>query len=194
MVTAVVAFAVASDVETVGSAVGFWIAAALVGLVLLLGASLRIVERHERAVVSRSGQVARVTGPGIVFRLPGLERVITVSTEPVDMPLVLTVSTRDGVSVHVMVAATCRVADPEASILVADPLAATALTIEGSLAREVARRNLIELLPAREQLETQLMDEVSSSASGWGTELIEVRIEEIEMRLTPRLLRAVHRL
>ena len=61
--------------ETLASWLAVPVAVVLVGAV----ASVRVVTEHHRAVVTRLGRTHRVAGPGVVFHLPLLERVASVS-------------------------------------------------------------------------------------------------------------------
>ena len=182
-----------SGSEVVGSATGFWMAVALLGLALIAGASVRFVAGDERLVIARFGRVARVAGPGVVLRIPGFERVSTVSIRPVHMPLVTTASTQDGVTVRIMTTAVCRITDPMLSIAAPDPLCVTALAVEGTLQKEVSRRSLVELYRASERLERRLPREISADVAKWGTQVQEIEVTDIEAGLSPGLLRALHR-
>jgi regulator of protease activity HflC (stomatin/prohibitin superfamily) len=50
--------------------------------------SVRLVRGHQRSAVFRDGQVIRVSGPGLVFHVPLLERPVKVDTAPfkLDIP------------------------------------------------------------------------------------------------------------
>ena len=81
----------ASDLATASA--GFWLAIGVIALVLLIGSSLRVVPEYQRVVVSRLGRVVRVSGPGPTFRVPGVERLTTVTLRPVQLPLVVSATT-----------------------------------------------------------------------------------------------------
>lgn len=181
-----------SAVDGAGSAGVFWTMAAVVCFILLVGSSTRFVARHERAVVSRAGRVARVSGPGMALRLPVLEHLAVVSVDPVDLPLTLTASTRDGVRVRVMATAVCRVTRPELTTVVADPLVATARAVESQIEDAVEGMDLEELVLSTDGPELPLPAPRSRTGREWGTETLAVRIDSVEVPLTPSSLRAIH--
>jgi regulator of protease activity HflC (stomatin/prohibitin superfamily) len=44
--------------------------------VMILAASLKTIPEHERGVILRLGRVIRVQGPGLVFVLPAVDKMI----------------------------------------------------------------------------------------------------------------------
>lgn len=85
-----------------------------------------------------------------------------------------------------------RVTDPSRStVATSDPFSATAAELESQFAREVSRTDLLTLLPARQQLETQLPDRVKRVTESWGVEVVEIEVSDIETRLTADLPRSV---
>jgi len=174
--------------------VGFWLVIGGITVVLLVESALRVVPEHERVVVSRFGRVVRVGGPGLMCRIPGVERLTTVSLHPVYLPLVVSTSTRDGVPVRLIATALCRITDAARSTAASpDPLTATTVALESALGRETARTDIAGLLPSREQLESRAPRDATTITGTWGVEVVELRVTDIETRLTTDLLRSVHR-
>ena len=133
--------------------VGFWLVIGGITVVLLVESALRVIPEHERVVVSRFGRVVRVGGPGLMCRFPVVERLTTVSLHPVDPPLMVSTSTRDGVPVRLIATALCRITDPARSTAaLPDPLTATTVALESALGRETARTDIAGLLAIRERL------------------------------------------
>lgn len=174
-----------------GGGLAVWVVVAAM-MVLLAGSSLRIVAEAERVVVSRLGRTVRVAGPGPVFRVPLLERCRTVSLRPVRLELGVSATTRDGTPVHLHAAMLCRVTDPGRSAIASpDPFAATVTEVQSRLAREVARTDVVALLPSRTQFELDLPPSVTAVTATWGVDVIEVEVTDIEARLTPDLLNSL---
>lgn len=191
VMTRVPLLAVGPDTEAATSAVGFWTVAALLALAVVAGASIRVVASTERAVVFRRSRVVRVRGPGVALHLPGVERLVTVSLTSVEMPLVVSAATKDGVRVRVIATAVCRPSNPALWARQDAPFEAAALAVEEALRRELAERRLVELLQGAEVVETLLPVEVSAHTASWGGEVREIRVNDIETRLSPQLLRAL---
>lgn len=180
--------------ELDGHGAAFWVVIGAIATVLLIGSFLRVVPEHQRVVVSRFGKVVRVNGPGLSWRILGVERLTTVSLHPVDLPLVVSTSTRDGVPVRLIATAVCRITEPAKSTLASpDPLTATTAALENTLSRQTARTDLAGLLPSRERLESSAPRDAATMTGTWGVEVVELRVTDIETRLTIDLLRSVHR-
>jgi regulator of protease activity HflC (stomatin/prohibitin superfamily) len=127
-------------------------------------------------------------------RIPGVERLTTVSLHPVYLPLVVSVRTRDSVPVHLIATALCRITDPALSTLASpDPLTAATAALEGALGRETARTDIAGLLAIRERLESSIPGDATALTGSWGVEVGQLAITDIETRLTTDLLRSVHR-
>lgn len=165
---------------------------ALLGGALVIAAianSMRAVPEHQRLVVTRLGRVVRVVGPGLVWRVIGLERWSVVSLRPVHQMLDVAALTEDGVSVHVRVSVQCHVTEPARSIVAAaDPLTETFSELESHLAREVAATQFMGLLSARRRYESDLPALVTGATSAWGVEVISIELGDIEVMLTPDLM------
>ena len=180
------------DLSTTSPA--FWIALGAIALVLLGSLCVRVAAEHERIVVSRLGRVGAVRGPGLVFRLPGLERLTTVSLRPKQVAVGVLATTRDGVQVRVLATGLCRVTDASRSTIASpDPFSATIAAVERGLAKAVGQTDLAALLAARKRFESQVPRGVTAFTAVWGVEVFELEISDIEVRLTADLLRGVDR-
>ncbi|AWB92890.1 SPFH domain-containing protein [Aeromicrobium chenweiae] len=167
----------------------------VVGVAVLVGAVLaavRVVPEHQRLVVTRLGRVARVAGPGLVRRVPVVERWTTVSLRPTNQLLGVAATTLDGVSVHVRATTQAHVTDPARAIVAAeDPMAATFAAVETHLGREIACTRFEDLLTARQRYESDLPTLTTGVTSAWGVEVISLEVGDIDALLTADLLHAV---
>jgi len=171
---------------------GPWLAIGGICLLGLLATSVRAVPADQLAVVRRFGQVVRVAGPGVLMHLPGLHRVTLVPRLPVHCPLVVAALTRDGVRVHLIATAICRIVDPARSGG-PDPLGSAALAVENALAHWVGQTELSQLLQARAEAELHLPERASEMTAEWGVKVLEIEVSGIETQLTADLLRLSHR-
>src|SRR5512145_2691144 len=89
----------------------------LLGL-LLLSNAIKVLREYERAVVFRLGRLMGVRGPGIVFLIPIVDRMVKVSLRTVTMDVPpQDVITRDNVSVKVNAVVFFRVVDAARAIV-----------------------------------------------------------------------------
>ena len=165
------------------------LAAALAALVLLVASCGRVLPEHQRAVITRLGRTRRVSGPGVVLHLPGVEQVTLVSLRDHHVPLFAATVTRDGVAARTTGSAVFRVVDP-AKVTSAEPdhVSATANEVEARIAKAVSSLPLAGLLPAREGLELSVTGEVNTRTASWGTEVVMLELTDFEVRLSAELL------
>src|SRR6188472_4580845 len=90
----------------------------VVALLVLAGASVRVLREYERAVVFRLGRVIDQKGPGLVLLIPAVDRMVRVSLRTVTLTIPpQEVITRDNVPVRVAAVAYFRVIDPTRSVI-----------------------------------------------------------------------------
>ncbi|MGB9791079.1 MAG: SPFH domain-containing protein, partial [Thermacetogeniaceae bacterium] len=82
-------------------------------LLILLAASIRIVQEYERGVIFRLGRCVGARGPGIIFLIPGIERMQKVDLRVITMDVpTQEVITKDNVTVKVNAVVYFRVINP----------------------------------------------------------------------------------
>jgi len=121
--------------------------------VFVLANSLRVLREYERGVIFRLGRYVGNRGPGLIFLVPFIERMVKVSLRTVAMDVEpQDVITKDNVSVRVNAVLYFRVIDPEKAIIeVEDFLFATsqiARSRRPPCAASSARRNWTSCSPS----------------------------------------------
>jgi len=163
----------------------------LVLVVILLAASLRILREYQRAVVFQLGRFWRIKGPGLFFRLPGIQQMVRVDLRTVvfDVPP-QDVITRDNVSVKVNAVVYFRVIDPQKSIIqVANFLEATSQLSQTTLRSVLGKHELDELLSEREQLNADIQQVLDAQTDAWGIKVSTVEIKHVDLNET--MVRAI---
>jgi regulator of protease activity HflC (stomatin/prohibitin superfamily) len=159
-----------------------------VGVVLFIFAmfilsGLRVLNEYERAVVFRLGRLTPYRGPGVVFIIPILERMLRIDlrTVTLDVPP-QDVITRDNVSVKVSAVLYFRVVDPSRAVTeVADYLFATAQLAQTTLRSVGGQTDLDDLLSQREKLNTQIQAVVDAQTEPWGIKVTLVELKNIDL-------------
>ncbi|HSR57179.1 MAG TPA: slipin family protein [Candidatus Binataceae bacterium] len=159
-----------------------------VGVVLFIFAmfilsGLRVLNEYERAVVFRLGRLSPYRGPGVVFIIPILERMLRIDlrTVTLDVPP-QDVITRDNVSVKVSAVLYFRVVDPSRAVTeVADYLFATAQLAQTTLRSVGGQTDLDDLLSQREKLNTQIQAVVDAQTEPWGIKVTLVELKNIDL-------------
>jgi regulator of protease activity HflC (stomatin/prohibitin superfamily) len=146
----------------------------------ILGASPKIAQQWERAVVLRLGKYTGLQGPGLFWIIPGIDQV----TSWIDQRIITTsfaaeeTLTSDTVPVNVDAVLFWMVYDPEkAALEVQDYRLAISWAAQTALRDIIGRTPLTMLLRGREQIEAQLQKLIDERSNPWG-----VTVQSVEMR------------
>ena len=139
-------------------------AASIVGLVvlglivLLGGASVRVIQEYERGVVFRLGRLRPAAGPGLCRVVPGFERLVRVDLRVVTLTIPpQEVISRDNVPARVNAVVLFRVIDPVRSVMEVENFAvATSQIAQTTLRSVLGREDLDTVLAHREDLNERL--------------------------------------
>ncbi|HUI65104.1 MAG TPA: SPFH domain-containing protein, partial [Bacteroidota bacterium] len=86
--------------------------------IIILSNAIRILREYERGVVFRLGRLVGVKGPGIIFLIPIVDRMVKVSLRTVVMDVPpQDIITRDNVSVKVNAVVYFRVVLPDKAVV-----------------------------------------------------------------------------
>src|SRR5688572_25899135 len=163
----------------------------VVAAVFFIGSFARILREYERAVIFRLGRSARAilnpggrgNGPGVIFLLPIIDRMVKVSLQTValDVPP-QDVITRDNVSIKVSAVIYFRVIDPERAIVaVQDYLYATSQIAQTTLRSVLGQVELDDLLSARDKINQQLQRIIDEHTEPWGIKVRTVEVKQIDL-------------
>ena len=159
--------------------------AAIAGIVLfLLASGIRVIREFERGVVLRLGTyTGTAKGPGLVFIIPGVDRMTKVDLRVVarDVPP-QDVITRDNVSVKVNAVIYFRVVHPDKAILnVENYLFATSQYAQTTLRAILGQVELDDLLSARERINQQLQEVIDRHTDPWGVKVTSVELKHVDL-------------
>lgn len=145
--------------------------------------SLRVIREYERAVIFRLGRLRGPLGPGILFILPGLDKMIRVDLRVVTLTIPpQEVITRDNVTARVNAVVLFRVIDPVKSVMeVENHAVATSQIAQTTLRSVVGRAELDTLLAHRADLNEDLANTIAKQTEPWGVEAQIVEIKDVEI-------------
>jgi len=163
----------------------------LVILVVILFASIRIIQEYERGVIYTLGRYTSNRGPGIQLIVPMLQRVLIVDmrirTE--DIPPQDVIS-KDNVSVKVNAIVFYRVVDPGHAVnKVEDFSMATSQLAQTTLRSVLGKHDLDEMLSKREELNESVQEILDTQTEGWGVKITNVEIKNVD--IDPTMVRAI---
>jgi regulator of protease activity HflC (stomatin/prohibitin superfamily) len=154
------------------------------GLVVVLGASVRVIDQYERGVVLRFGRLrGEVRAPGLTAIAPIADRLHKVNMQIVTMPVPAQEGiTRDNVTVKVDAVVYFKVYDPVRVVVdVQNYEAAIAQVAQASLRSIIGKSDLDDLLSNRERLNQGLELMMDSPAVDWGIHIDRVDIKDVAL-------------
>jgi regulator of protease activity HflC (stomatin/prohibitin superfamily) len=160
------------------------LAVVVVGLLVLVGLSVRVVTQFERGVVLRFGRLlGEPRPPGLTFIRPGVDRLHKVNMQIVTLPVPAQEGiTRDNVTVKVDAVLYYKVYDPVRVVVgVQSYQAAIAQVAQASLRSVIGKSDLDDLLSNRERLNQGLELMLDSPAVDWGIHIDRVDIKDVAL-------------
>jgi regulator of protease activity HflC (stomatin/prohibitin superfamily) len=156
---------------------------AVVAAVVIAGASVRVLREYERGVVFRLGRVTAQRGPGIIFLLPIVDRMVRVSLRTVTLKIpAQEIITRDNVPARVTAVAYYRIIDPTKSVIeIESVISATAQIAQTTLRSVLGKADLDALLSERENINEHLQQIIDDQTEPWGIKVTTVEIKDVEI-------------
>src|SRR5687768_2663995 len=146
---------------------------------LLLFNAVRIVQEYERGVIFRLGRLVGARGPGLIFLIPGVERMRKIDLRVITMEVPSQEAiTRDNVTVKVNAVIYFKVVDPENAVVkVLDFVRATSLIAQTTLRSVLGQSDLDHLLTQRDQINLTLQQIIDEQTDAWG-----IKVSAVEVR------------
>ena len=155
----------------------------IVGALIILSMSVRIVSEYERGVIFRFGKFVGVRGPGWVWIIPIAEtmRRMDLRTITLDVPS-QEVITKDNVTIRVNAVVYFRVMGPDKAVIqVKNFVTATSQIAQTSLRSILGEHELDELLANRERINQNLQTIVDKQTDPWGIKVSVVEVKDVEL-------------
>jgi regulator of protease activity HflC (stomatin/prohibitin superfamily) len=155
----------------------------IIFLVILAASAIKILREYERGVIFRLGRLIGAKGPGIIFIIPGVDKLLRISLRLVTMDVPSQdVITRDNVSIKVNAVVYFRVVDPNKAVVeVENYLYATSQLAQTTLRSVVGQVELDELLAHRDQINMQLQDILDKHTDPWGIKVSLVETKQVDL-------------
>jgi len=148
-----------------------------------LVSGVKILKEYERAVIFRLGRMVDPRGPGIIYVIPLIERMLRVDLRTVTMDVPpQDVITRDNVSVKVNAVLLFRVLDPNRAIREVESfLFATSQLAQVTLRSVCGQAELDELLAERERINSRIQEILDAQTDPWGIKVVLVELKHIDL-------------
>ncbi len=160
-------------------------------LILLAASAIRILPEYVRGVMFTLGRFTGVKGPGLVFVIPVVQRLVRVDLRTVvlDVPPQDVIS-RDNVSVKVNAIVFFRVVDAAKAIIQVERYYdATSQLAQTTLRSVLGKHELDEMLAEREKLNVDIQTILDKATDAWGIKVANVEIKAVD--LNENMIRAI---
>jgi len=154
--------------------------------IIILSASIRIVQEYERGVIFRLGRYVGIRGPGFILLIPFIERMQKMDLRVITMDVPSQEAiTRDNVTVKVNAVVYFRVVNASDAVLkVMEYIKATSLLAQTTLRNVVGQSELDDLLARREKLNERLQQIIDEGTNPWGIKVSMVEVRDVELPST----------
>src|SRR3989449_3262372 len=151
--------------------------------VVVLPQSIRILREYERGVIFRLGKLQGAKGPGLIFLIPVVDRMVRMDLRVVtiDVPK-QEIMTRDNVPATVDAVVYFRVVDPTAAVVKVENFGkATSLIAQTTLRSVLGQSPLDDLLSQRDIINQKLQEIIDKQTEPWGVKVTSVEVKEVAL-------------
>ena len=152
-------------------------------VIIVLPQAVRILREYERGVVFRLGRLLGAKGPGVVFLIPIIDRMVKMDLRVITIGVPQQeVMTKDNVPATVDAVIYFRVISPtDAVIKVEDYWKATSLIAQTTLRSVLGQASLDDLLSQRDAINQQLQEIIDRQTEPWGIKVTAVEVKDVAL-------------
>jgi regulator of protease activity HflC (stomatin/prohibitin superfamily) len=157
-------------------------------VIFILGAfvlpqALRILREYERGVIFRLGKLLGAKGPGLIFLIPIVDRMVKMDLRVVTIDVSKQeIMTRDNVPATVDAVVYFRVIDPTAAVVkVENYWKATSLIAQTTLRSVLGQAPLDDLLSQRDVINQKLQEIIDRQTEPWGVKVTAVEVKDVAL-------------
>ncbi len=159
-----------------------------VGIIVIIAGAfiisgIRVLNEYERGVIFRLGRMIGGKGPGLIYIIPIIDRMVRMSLRLVTMDVpTQDIITRDNVSVKVNAVVYFKVFDANRSVVeVEDYYYATSQLAQTTLRSILGEMELDDLLSKREKINIQLQEILDKRTDSWGVKISGVEVKHVDL-------------
>lgn len=153
-------------------------------ILILMAASVRIVNEYERGVIFRLGRVLEgAKGPGLFFLIPIVDRMVKVNLQVVTLNIPpQDVITKDNVTMRVDAVVYFKVVESVAAVVqIQNYTVATSQISQTTLRAVLSKADLDDILTQRDQLNVDLQQIIDDVTEPWGVKVERVEIKDVDL-------------
>ncbi len=152
-------------------------------LIFFLLSAVRILPEWEKGVVLRFGHCIGAKGPGFVFVIPIVDKLIRIDTRTITMDIQpQDIITKDNVSMKVNAVVYFRVLNPVMAITqIEDYYFATTQVSQTTLRSVLGQYQMDDLLSSRDKINQALQEILDKATEAWGIKVSLVEVKHIDL-------------
>jgi regulator of protease activity HflC (stomatin/prohibitin superfamily) len=152
-------------------------------VVVILPQAVRILREYERGVVFRLGKLMDAKGPGVVFLIPLIDKMVRMDLRVVTIDVSKQeIMTKDNVPATVDAVVYFRVVMPtDAVVKVENFWKATSLISQTTLRSVLGQASLDDLLSQRDIINQKLQEIIDRQTEPWGIKVTSVEIKDVSL-------------
>lgn len=160
-----------------------WLIPIFIVASIVLPQVARILREYERGVIFRLGKLLGTKGPGLIFLIPIVDRMVKMDLRVVTIDVSRQeMMTRDNVPVSVDAVVYFRVVEPEAAVIKVESFwKATSLIAQTTLRSVIGQAELDALLAQRDHLNQKLQEIIDRQTDPWGIKVTAVEIKDVSL-------------
>ena len=151
--------------------------------VIVLPQALRILREYERGVIFRLGKLVGAKGPGLIFLIPVVDKMVRMDLRVVTIDVSKQeIMTRDNVPATVDAVVYFRVVDPMAAVVKVENFwKATSLISQTTLRSVLGQSPLDDLLSQRDIINQKLQEIIDRQTEPWGIKVTAVEVKDVAL-------------
>ena len=153
----------------------------IVFVVLILFAGIKVIKEYERSVIFFLGRLTGTRGPGLIFVVPILERMVRVGLRTITMNIPSQkIITKDNVSIDIAAVAYYKILDAQKSVIAIEDIHDAVNQISQTTVRNVVGRFMLDqFLSQTAEINEQIKDVIDAHTEPWGVQVTAVEIKDV---------------
>src|SRR4026207_1904589 len=158
-----------------------WAIPIIILAIIVFPQAIRILREYERGVIFRLGKLLGTKGPGLIFLIPIVDRMVRMDLRVVTIDVARQeIMTRDNVPVTVDAVVYFRVIDPIAAVVKVENFwKATSLISQTTLRSVLGQAELDDLLAHRDKINQTLQEIIDRQTDPWGIKVTSVEVKDV---------------
>jgi len=151
--------------------------------IIILPQALRILREYERGVIFRLGKLVGAKGPGLIFLIPVVDKMVRMDLRVVTIDVSKQeIMTKDNVPATVDAVVYFRVVNPmDAVVKVENFWKATSLISQTTLRSVLGQSPLDDLLSQRDIINQKLQEIIDRQTEPWGIKVTAVEVKDVAL-------------